>query len=184
MIMEMERVIQKRDAIQLKYEPKVKGPKAGSQVAMKRQVAALKSNLKLATEEASKTDVTIKERDDEMRVLQQNVEQAALETSELERSVESTQAEMHVMNLMLEQSKSKVTNLQLASHRIETLLQGDTIPPSKAAAIQAQAQDVAGTYKRVNIMLENIAESFPAIEPVASAARQWHESAKDLVLVQ
>merc|ERR1719240_1046137 len=51
MIQEMERVIHKRDAIQLKYEPKAQqDPNSGLQI--KRQLTSLRSNLKLAMQSA------------------------------------------------------------------------------------------------------------------------------------
>merc|ERR1719498_2184507 len=53
MIQEMERVIHKRDAIQLKYEPKAQqDPNSGLQV--KRQLTSLRSNLKLAMQSRRK----------------------------------------------------------------------------------------------------------------------------------
>ena len=49
MIMEMERAIYKRDAIQMKHEPKAKKSKAAMTAAnLKRQVLSLKNNLKLS----------------------------------------------------------------------------------------------------------------------------------------
>merc|ERR1719229_402765 len=58
MIMEMERAINKRDAIQLKYEPKAKkGKQAQSAVNLKRQVQSLKNNLRLCTQASSDVDL-------------------------------------------------------------------------------------------------------------------------------
>merc|ERR1719424_2502163 len=63
MIMEMERVIHKRDAIQLKYEPKAQqDPNTAMQ--LKRQVASLRNNLKLCTQASGETEQKIKQRDD------------------------------------------------------------------------------------------------------------------------
>merc|ERR1712032_426 len=51
MIMEMERAINKRDAIALKYEPKTKKNKQVTTAAtLKRQVQSLKNNLRLCTQ--------------------------------------------------------------------------------------------------------------------------------------
>merc|ERR1719316_1268123 len=66
MIQEMERVIHKRDTIQLKYEPKASSdPNAAMQV--KRQVATLRSNLSLCTQAAQETEQRTTMKEEEAR---------------------------------------------------------------------------------------------------------------------
>merc|ERR1719183_3114209 len=79
MILEMERVIHKRDTIQLKCEPKAKkDPNSAGQ--LKRQVGKLRDNLRLCTSAAKETEERMKGRQSESKTLQEHLEQAAIET--------------------------------------------------------------------------------------------------------
>merc|ERR1711988_138979 len=95
MILEMERVIHKRDTIQLKCEPKgKKDPNTAGQ--LKRQVAKLRDNLRLCTSAAKETEDRMKGREQESKTLRENLEQAALETGELEKSIEAANLDVAV----------------------------------------------------------------------------------------
>merc|ERR1719243_199249 len=92
MIQEMERVIHKRDAIQLKYEPKAQqDPNSGMQI--KRQLTSLRSNLKLAMQSAQETENRTRQREDDLKVLQDQAAGISQETQDLERSTEEVQLE-------------------------------------------------------------------------------------------
>ncbi|CAK0837392.1 unnamed protein product [Prorocentrum cordatum] len=118
MIMEMERAINKRDAIQLKYEPKAKKTKqTQSAVSLKRQVQSLKNNLRLCTQATSDVDQKLSERESELSQLQQSIEQNQEEYARVERAAEQLRAEVQVGQVAKQRNLSALLQLQRSARR-------------------------------------------------------------------
>merc|ERR1719353_1509558 len=82
MIMEMERAIYKRDAIQMKHEPKAKKSKAAMTAAnLKRQVLSLKNNLKLCNQANAEAEQKIAGKEEEIARVQQSIKNTLDETA-------------------------------------------------------------------------------------------------------
>lgn len=134
MIQEMERVIHKRDTIQLKYEPKASAdPNAAIQV--KRQVASLRSNLTLCTQAAQETEQRTRQREEEAKDVQQNLEQATLETGELERSVEEAVLEAAMREVQKARLAGELSRNAREAQRLEEVAaDGVGIPGARPGA--------------------------------------------------
>merc|ERR1719188_2248433 len=77
MVVEMERAIDKRDAIALKYEPKAKKTKQATTTAnLKRQIQSLRNNVRLCTQANSDAEQKISERESDLAALQQTIEES------------------------------------------------------------------------------------------------------------
>merc|ERR1719364_586959 len=147
MIQEMERVIHKRDTIQLKYEPKASSdPNAAMQV--KRQVATLRSNLSLCTQAAQETEQRTTMKEEEARDVQQQLEQATLETTELERSVEEAMLEAALQEVKKARLAGDLSRAAREAQRLEEVAaDGTGIPAARAPALRVQVTEVQGLRK-------------------------------------
>merc|ERR1719409_2239844 len=144
MIQEMERVIHKRDTIQLKYEPKAS---ADPNVALnlKRQVSSLRSNLTLCTQAAQETEQRTRQREDEAKDVQRNLEQATLETGELERSVEEAVLDAAMREVQKARLAGELSRNAREAQRLEEVAaDGVGIPPARAPALRVQVTEVHG----------------------------------------
>merc|ERR1719327_1977171 len=150
MIQEMERVIHKRDAIQLKYEPKAQqDPNSGMQI--KRQLTSLRSNLKLAMQSAQETENRTRQREDDLKVLQDNVVQITQETQDIERSTEEAQLEASLREVQRASLATRVSHLDREAAAFEQVLQdGAGIAPTRAEAIRAQVREADGMRRRLD----------------------------------
>merc|ERR1719274_554909 len=146
MIQEMERVIHKRDAIQLKYEPKASSdPNAAMQV--KRQVATLRSNLSLCTQAAQETEQRTTMKEEEARDVQQQLEQALQEVKKARLAGDLSRAAREAQRLE------------------EVAADGTGIPAARAPALRVQVTEVQGLRKRVEDALNEVSESFGGLDP-------------------
>jgi len=181
MIQEMERVIHKRDTIQLKYEPKASSdPNAGMQV--KRQVASLRSNLSLCTQAAQETEQRTAMKEEEARDVQQQLEQATLETTELERSVEEAMLEAALQEVKKARLAGDLSRAAREAQRLEEVAaDGTGIPAARAPALRVQVTEVQGLRKRVEDALNEVSDSFGGLDPLFSAFKEWHASTAPLV---
>jgi chromosome segregation ATPase len=181
MIQEMERVIHKRDAIQLKYEPAAqKDPNSGLQ--LKRQLTSLRSNLKLCMQAAQETESHMRQREVELKDVQEAVERASQETQQLERSVEQTQLDRAERAANRERVAVDVGRLSDEATRYEEVLQtGVGIPAARAEALQAQVREVLGQRQRLQDVLNEVSDAYPALEPLFAIYKDWHASTANLV---
>jgi chromosome segregation ATPase len=182
MIQEMERVIHKRDAIQLKYEPKAQqDPNSGLQV--KRQLTSLRSNLKLAMQSAQETENRTRQREDDLKVLQDNVSQITQETQDLERSTEEVQLEASLREVQRASLATQVGHLDREAATFEQVLQdGAGIAPNRAEAIRAQVREADGMRRRLDEVLNQVADAYPQYDTLFQALRDWQTSAQTLVV--
>merc|ERR1719221_986006 len=147
MIMEMERAINKRDAIQLKYEPKAKKTKqTQSAVSLKRQVQSLKNNLKLCTQATGDIDQKLSERESELSQLQQSIEQNQEDYARAERAAEQLRAEVQVGQVAKQRNLSALLQLQRSARRYDELSTGTGPPPP--GNVRAQYQEEVSTKNR------------------------------------
>jgi chromosome segregation ATPase len=182
MIQEMERVIHKRDAIQLKYEPKAQqDPNSGLQ--LKRQLTSLRSNLKLAMQSAQETENRTRQREDDLKVLQDNVVQITQETQDLERSTEEVQLEAALREVQRASLATQVGHLDREAATFEQVLQeGQGIPAARAEAIRAQVREADGMRRRLDEALNQVADAYPQLDTLFQALRDWQHSAETLVV--
>merc|ERR1719409_2304625 len=176
MIQEMERVIHKRDAIQLKYEPKAQqDPNSGLQ--LKRQLTSLRSNLKLAMQSAQETENRTRQREDDLKVLQDNVVQITQETQDLERSTEEVQLEAALREVQRASLAARVGHLDREAAAFEQVLQdGAGIAPTRAEAIRAQVREADGMRRRLDETLNQVADAYPQLDILFQALRDWQTS--------
>merc|ERR1719291_1421801 len=143
MIMEMERAINKRDAIQLKYEPKAKKTKqTTSAVSLKRQVQSLKNNLRLCTQATSAIDQKLSERESELSQLQQSIEQNQEEYARAERAA--------------------LLQLQRSARRYDELSTGTGPPPS--GNVRAQYQEELSAKNKAMDVVKVLHDAYPQLE--------------------
>jgi chromosome segregation ATPase len=182
MIQEMERVIHKRDAIQLKYEPKAQqDPNSGMQI--KRQLTSLRSNLKLAMQSAQETENRTRQREDDLKVLQDNVGQITQETQDLERSTEEVQLEASLREVQRASLATQVGHLDREAATFEQVLQdGAGLPANRAEAIRAQVREADGMRRRLDEVLNQVADAYPQYDTLFQALRDWQTSAETLVV--
>lgn len=181
MIQEMERVIHKRDTIQLKYEPKASAdPNAA--LNLKRQVASLRSNLTLCTQAAQETEQRTRQREDEAKDVQRNLEQATLETGELERSVEEAVLDAAMREVQKARLAGELSRNAREAQRLEEVAaDGVGIPAARAPALRVQVTEVQGLHKRVQDALSEVSEAYPSLETLFGAFKTWHSSTAPLV---
>merc|ERR1719172_61891 len=182
MIQEMERVIHKRDTIQLKYEPKASSdPNSGMQI--KRQLTSLRSNLKLAMQSAQETEHRMRQREDELKVLQDNVSQITQETQDLERSTEEVQLEASLREVQRASPATQVGHLDREAATFEQVLQdGSGIAPNRAEASRAQVREADGMRRRLDEVLNQVADAYPQYDTLFQALRDWQHSSETLVV--
>merc|ERR1719171_505816 len=182
MIQEMERVIHKRDAIQLKYEPKAQqDPNSGLQI--KRQLTSLRSNLKLAMQSAQETENRTRQREDDLKVLQDQVAGISQETQDLERSTEEVQLEASLREVQRATLASQVGNLDREAATFEQVLQdGAGIAPGRAEAIRAQVREADGMRRRLDEVINQVADAYPQYDTLFQALRDWQHSSETLVV--
>jgi len=182
MIQEMERVIHKRDAIQLKYEPKAQqDPNSGMQI--KRQLTSLRSNLKLAMQSAQETENRTRQREDDLKVVQDNLVQITQETQDLERSTEEVQLEAALREVQRASLAARVGHLDREAAAFEQVLQdGAGIAPTRAEAIRAQVREADGMRRRLDETLNQVADAYPQLDTLFQALRDWQTSAQTLAV--
>jgi chromosome segregation ATPase len=172
MISEMERTINKRDAIQLKYEPKAKQSKGGASSAnLKRQVQSLKNNIQLCTRANSDAEQKISQREEELHQLQQTIEQSNDECTRKERDAENLRAAVRVQAVAKQSGLAKLLKLQRARQRYDELSQGTGPPPPQNVRAQHQEQLML-KWKTVD-MLRVLHDSFPQLEDLWAEFFRW-----------
>merc|ERR1719277_181021 len=172
MIMEMERAINKRDAIQLKYEPKAKKTKqTQSAVSLKRQVQSLKNNLRLCTQATSDIDQKLSERESELSQLQQSIEQNQEEYARVERAAEQLRVEVQVGQVAKQRNLSALLRLQRSARRYDELSTGTGPPPS--GNVRAQYQEEVSTKNRTVDVVKTLHDAYPQLEGLWAEFYSW-----------
>merc|ERR1719188_723452 len=172
MIIEMERAINKRDAIQLKYEPKAKKTKqTQSAVSVKRQVQSLKNNLRLCTQATSDIDQKLSERESELSQLQQSIEQNQEEYARAERAAEQLRAEVQVGQVAKQRNLSALLQLQRSARRYDELSTGTGPPPP--GNVRAQYQEEVSTKNRTVDVIKTLHDAYPQLEGLWAEFYSW-----------
>merc|ERR1719291_1546397 len=163
MIMEMERAINKRDAIQLKYEPKAKKTKqTTSAVSLKRQVQSLKNNLRLCTQATSDIDQKLSERESELSQLQQSIEQ---------NQEEYARVEVQVGQVAKQRNLSALLRLQRSARRYDELSTGTGPPPP--GNVRAQYQEEVSAKNRTVDVVKTLHDAYPQLEGLWAEFYSW-----------
>jgi chromosome segregation ATPase len=172
MISEMERTINKRDAIQLKYEPMSKQKKGGVKGAnVKRQVQSLKNNIQLCTKANADAEQKISQREQELQQLHQTIEQTNDECTRKEREAENLRADVRVQAVAKQRGQSGILKHQRARQRYDELSYGTGPPP--AQNIRAQHQEQIMSKVKVVDMLRVLNEAYPQLEDLWGEFFRW-----------
>jgi len=172
MISEMERTINKRDAIQLKYEPKAKQSKSGASSAnLKRQVQSLKNNIQLCTKANADAEQRIAQREQELHQLQHTIEQSNDECTGKEREAENLRAEVRVQAVAKQRGLATVLKLQRARQRYDELSQGTGPPP--VANIRALHQEQLMLKYKIVDMMRALHDTYPQLEDLWAEFFKW-----------
>mmetsp|Transcript_60345 Transcript_60345/g.174163 ORF Transcript_60345/g.174163 Transcript_60345/m.174163 type:complete len:884 (-) Transcript_60345:118-2769(-) len=174
MIIEMERAIQKRDAISLKYEPKAKKQKQASSTAnLKRQVQSLRNNLRLCTQASSDAEQKISEREAELARLQETIDQATEDYGRLERASEQLRTEVQVKAVEKQRNLANILKMQRAGKRSDELAMGTGPPPP--ANIRVQHADQLSMRNKVVDMVKTLHDTYGQLEPLWFELYGWME---------
>jgi chromosome segregation ATPase len=172
MIAEMERTINKRDAIQLKYEPKAKQSKGGASSAnLKRQVQSLKNNIQLCTKANADAEQKISQREQELHQLQQTIEQSNDECTRKEREAENLRADVRAQAVAKQRGLGILLKHQRARARYDELSRGTGPPP--AQNIRAQHQEQLMLKWKIVDMLRVMHDTYPQLEDLWAEFFRW-----------
>merc|ERR1719188_2853994 len=172
MIVEMERAINKRDAISLKFEPKAKKSKQASTTAnLKRQVQSLRNNLRLCTQANSDTEQKISERETELQQLQSTIEQSAEEYNRLERAAEGLRGEVQVTAVAKQRNLGTLLKLQRAAKRCDELAMGTGPPPP--ANMRAQYSEQISQKNKIVDIVKVLHDAYPQLKPLWAEFYTW-----------
>jgi len=176
LISDMERVIHKRDVIQLKYEP-VQRPgvlKADPHMkaTLRRQLNSLRTNLKLATSAIQETENKCGDRTVRLEELQQEVDIAQSETTQFENSANNLNLTVLLQRARRQRNLSEVLKFQRMAKRFEEATTG-TAPPKAASSIRDGLAREQQTAVAVQSVLHQLYESAPHLEPLTTFFLEW-----------
>ncbi|CAD7929853.1 unnamed protein product [Amoebophrya sp. A25] len=149
-ITEMERTVQKRDVIQLKFEPKAK---KGAKLDRKREVENLKRALKSATEARTSVEEQIAKKEKHLEELQTTVTDAQREAGKLEQMTSDLAANIAVTNIVTEINKTK-----LGTHR-----EIKSVPPD-APAPEGELERETALREKLERLVGHFRERYPNLE--------------------
>merc|ERR1711959_457548 len=172
MIMEMERAIYKRDAIQMKHEPKAKKSKAATTAAnLKRQVLSLKNNLRLCTQANADAEQKVAKKEEEIGRLQQTIEQAVRESTELEKMVDDLRGAVQVNTVEKQRNLAQILRLQRMAKRFEEFATGTG--PAVAANVRSQLSEQQVTKNKIVDMVKVMNDAYPQLDMLWGEFYKW-----------
>jgi len=179
MILEMERVIHKRDAIQLKYEPKAKTNKAANtQINVRRQIASLKSGLRGCSQANTEVDQRMQERERELAELQERIEKAVEETTQFEQHAEQLASNVNVGIVAKAENFATTVRFQKMGKRYEEMRDGVPLQLPPLPQLRAQKAEDDERRQKLTETLQALQESFPHLEALWGAFLDWLEAAR------
>merc|ERR1711959_863336 len=174
MIMEMERAIYKRDAIQMKNEPKAKKSKAAMTAAnLKRQVLSLKNNLKLCNQANAEAEQKIASKEEEIARVQQNIKQTLDETQQLETMADELRATVEVNAVVRQSNKAGILRLQRTARRFEELGAGGPASQMSLAQLQGAVQEQQAMKSKLVDVVKTLHDAYPQLEMLWVAFYEW-----------
>lgn len=172
MIAEMTRVIHKRDAIAMKYEPKAKKNKQASSTAnLKRQLQSLKNNLRLCTQASADAEQKITQRESENAHLQQELEQMGDQIRQHEMEVEHLRQDVQVKTVEKQQNLAAILKQQRSGTRFKEFAMGTGPGPAPNARNQYNEQRVLSD--KTTEIVRVLHDAYPALEGVWSQFYEW-----------
>merc|ERR1719217_1244333 len=125
----------------------------------------------------------MRQREDDLKVVQDNLAAISQETQDLERSTEEVQLEASLREVQRATLASQVGNLDREAATFEQVLQdGAGIAPGRAEAIRAQVREADGMRRRLDEVINQVADAYPQYDTLFQALRDWQTSAQTLVV--
>lgn len=172
--MEMERAIYKRDAIQMKHEPKAKKSKAAMTAAnLKRQVLSLKNNLKLCNQANAEAEQKIAGKEEEIARVQQSIKNTLDETAQLETMADELRATVEVNAVVRQSNVAGILRLQRTARRFEELAAGGPAFTMSSQELQGAVQQQQASKVKLVDVVKTLSEAYPQLEMLWTAFYEW-----------
>eukprot|EP00743_Colponemidia_sp_Colp-15_P001752 GILK01001913.1.p1 GENE.GILK01001913.1~~GILK01001913.1.p1 ORF type:complete len:909 (-),score=261.49 GILK01001913.1:118-2775(-) len=179
MISEMERAIDKRETIALKYVPKdtTAAGKAGTakvtQAQVQRQIESLKSTLKHTTSNAQQLDQTIRQRVDELNQIGEEIQKTGQSQAKLDQIVMELQLSITVAKILKQRNLANLLRYQKSAKKYDQLAEGKYRVSVRGDAVQNMLEQQEAETDKLREVLDELRTVTPHLQKALDTVYEW-----------
>lgn len=167
----MTSAVNKRETIQLKYQPKADKGKVGASLG--KQIANLKNTLKHTMQNSNQVDSNIINRREELSVLGQQIVQANEELEGIQERANSINIEISSLKLEKQLNMWNISKYQTYGKIYAQVNEGKFKPSAREEVMQKEIEEENNLFNFVNASLSEIAEHQPEFGPLFEKLINW-----------
>ena len=167
----MTSAVNKRETIQLKYQPKAEKGKVGASLA--KQIANLKNTLKHTTQNTIQVDNSIGQRKEELDQLGQEIQQAKEVHDEVEQKAELINIEISSLKLEKQANMWNIMKYQTYSKIYSQVSEGKFKPSAREETMLKEIEDERNLFNTINSALVELSVQYPQYQVLFEKIINW-----------
>lgn len=167
----MTSAVNKRETIQLKYQPKAEKGKTGASIG--KQVANLKNTLKHTTQNSQQVDNSISQRKEELALLSQEIQQTKEIHEEIQEKADMISVEISALKLEKQANLWNITKYQTYAKIYQQVNEGKFKASAREETMIKEIEEEHNLFNTINSALHEISEQNPHYQVLFEKILGW-----------
>ena len=167
----MTSAVNKRETIQLKYQPKAEKGKIGA--SLSKQIGNLKNTLKHTTQNGQQVDNSIAQRKEELSHLANEIQQTKEAHDEIQDKADMINVEISALKLEKQANLWNITKYQTYAKIYQNVNEGKFKPSAREETILKEIEEEKNLFNTVNAALNEISVQQPHFQTLFEKILNW-----------